>query len=135
MPDGVKDLLGRQFLGALGRRTNLDALFQRRDTNFEEFVEVGAGDSQETQPLQQRNRWVERLGQNTLVELELAQFTINVKVCRWQGRRVHVCLRKSANQYSNDFVTGPLTGRHFRTVGGPQHGCGRGARHRGQAAG
>ena len=59
----------------------------RGDAHHEELVEVGAGDRQELDALEQRMRRVLRLGEHALVELEPAQLAIDVQR-RWRsGRR------------------------------------------------
>ena len=56
-------------------------LEQRRHTNHEEFVEVRADDGQELHALQQRMVVVERLIEDSLVELQPAQLAVAVQ--RW----------------------------------------------------
>ena len=84
----IEDLLGIQFLRALCRCTDFDALLEARDTNFKELIEVGAGNAQEAQSLEQRNARVLCLREHALVELEKTQFSIDVQL----GRRRCVCV-------------------------------------------
>jgi hypothetical protein len=62
---------------ARGRRTR--AVAHRGDADLEEFVEVGAGDAQEAQSLQQRHALILRLRQHAEIELELRQFAVDVQ--------------------------------------------------------
>ncbi len=53
---------------------------QDRYLHFEEFIEIGIGDAQKTQALQQRYGRVLRLRQHAGVELQLRQLAIEVKL-------------------------------------------------------
>ena len=57
-------------------------LLQAGDADLEELVEVAGGDAQEAQPLEQRQRLVERLREHALVELEQRQLAIDVVLRR-----------------------------------------------------
>ena len=70
-------------------RTNLDTLLECRNTDFIEFVEVGATDTQEAQSLKKRDVRILRLFQYAFIELELAQFAIDVQFSGWCSWRVH----------------------------------------------
>ena len=115
VPQHFEHLLGRQHFGALGERTDFHALLQGGDADLEKFVEVGTRDAEKPQPLEQG--YVRILGQRQypLVELEHAQFAIDIQVGRRQGWRVHglLCFYR-AHQYSNVGVTRPLTVAQFR---------------------
>ena len=52
---------------------------QTRHADHEELVQVGAEDGQEFDPLQQRGRLVQRLFQDAPVELQPAQFAIEIE--------------------------------------------------------
>ena len=54
-------------------------LQRRRDANHEELVEVGRGDGEELDPLEQRMRLVPRLCEHPLVELQPAELAIDVE--------------------------------------------------------
>ena len=82
VPDRIEDLLRRQLLGPLCGCADLDTLLQRSDANLEELIEIRAGDAQKTQPLEQRHGRVQGHRQHALVELELAEFPIDVQVGR-----------------------------------------------------
>jgi hypothetical protein len=53
---------------------------QDRHLHLEEFIEIGIGDAQETQPLEQRHGWVLRLREHTEIELELRQLAIEIEL-------------------------------------------------------
>ncbi len=65
------------------RRMILDALAELphrcRQPDHEELVEIGAGDAEELDPLEQRMRGVGDLGQDAAVELEPAQLAVDVQ--------------------------------------------------------
>ena len=84
------ELLGRGEVvrAALGR-SHRQHLLQARDTDFEELVEVGAGDAQEAQPLEQGHTLVLRLLEHTPVELEHGELAVDVEVGALQVQRVH----------------------------------------------
>src|SRR5690606_23198414 len=56
-----------------------DRVAHRAAADLEEFVEVGAADAQETQPLQQRHRRILRLRQHAEVEVQLRQLAVGVQ--------------------------------------------------------
>ena len=53
-----------------------DLLFEPRNPDFKKLVEVGAGDAEKLDALQQRGRVVQRLFEHALVELQPAQLTV-----------------------------------------------------------
>ena len=81
-------------------------LFEGGDPDFEKFVQVSAGNTQETQPFQYGRTRVTRLFEHTPVELNQAQFAIEVAL----GKRQRLCVHKTlwnlrARQYTNDGIT------------------------------
>ncbi len=54
----------------------LDLVLQRGNPNLEELIEVGCGDRAELRPLQQGNARLGRELQDSVVEREPAQFTV-----------------------------------------------------------
>ena len=62
-------------------------VLEYRDAHFEELVEVGVGDAQESQPLQQGHALVLGLRQHAEVELELGQLAVDVQRGVAQVRR------------------------------------------------
>jgi hypothetical protein len=50
-----------------------------RGADLEELVQVGAGDAQEAQPLQQRHLRIQRLSQHAEVEIQLRQLAVEVQ--------------------------------------------------------
>ena len=54
----------------------LDLFLEPRDADLDELIEVGRNDAEETQPLQQRHRFVRCLCQHAPVELEDAEFPV-----------------------------------------------------------
>ncbi len=74
-------------------RTDLHALLEARDADLEELVEVGAADAQEAQPLEQRHVGIACLLEYPPVELEQAEFAIDVEVVHSEVQRQQVyCL-------------------------------------------
>ena len=65
---------------ARGAVAEFEQLVQRGHPDLEELVEVGAGDAQEAQPLEQRRVRVPRLRQHAEVELELRQLAVDVQL-------------------------------------------------------
>ena len=52
---------------------------QDRDLDFEEFVEIGVGDAQETHALEQRHRRILRLREHAEIEFQLGKFAIEIE--------------------------------------------------------
>ncbi len=78
--DGL-ELLHRDYLvRAALQGAERDLLFKSGHTDFEELVQSATRDAQELHPFQQRIRFVHRLGEHAPVELELAQFPVDVKL-------------------------------------------------------
>ena len=83
-------LLGdRQSVRAALHRAGLQQLLEARDPDLEEFVEIGAGDAQESHPLEQRNGGVLGLLEHALIEFEERQFAIDVELGGVQVAIVH----------------------------------------------
>ncbi len=78
-----EQLLRRQGVRGELSRSQLEQLLETGHPDFEEFVEVCRGNAQETQPLQQRHRLVERLVQHPLVEFEERQLAVDVILRRF----------------------------------------------------
>ena len=87
--DRVELLGDRHAVGGELPAAELLQLLQARDADLEELIEVAAGDAQELQPLEQRHRFVERLVEHPLVELEERQFAVDVVLRSLEIRRVH----------------------------------------------
>jgi hypothetical protein len=119
VPQYLEYLLSRQRLRSLRESAEFHPLLQGGDTDFEEFVEVGAGDAEKSQPLQQRHVGILRQREYPLVELQHAEFAVDIQIGGWQGGRVHGLLYFSlAGQYNNAGVTRPLTVAQFIRNGG-----------------
>jgi hypothetical protein len=86
----VEQFLCRDFLRSLRRRANLHALLERGYANLEKLVEVGATDTQEAQPLEQRNIGVLRLGEHTFVEFEQAELAVDVEAVHLEIQHGHI---------------------------------------------
>ncbi len=72
------ELLRRgEAVGALGRDALLDHVFEARNADHEELVEVGGGDRQEAQALEQRVAAVARLFEDAAVEGEPGQLAVD----------------------------------------------------------
>jgi hypothetical protein len=90
--DLAQQLLRRQAVGVGLHRAQLHALHEAGDADLEEFVQVGRGDAQELEPLEQRQRLVLRLRQHAPLEFQQRQLAVEVKlgcgeVGRGSGRR------------------------------------------------
>ena len=72
-------LLGVQAVGRHVLDAGAELLQQRRDPHHEELVEVGAGDAEELDALEQRMRRVLRLREDALVERQPAQLAVDVQ--------------------------------------------------------
>ena len=90
-----EDLRRRHFLGPGRERADLHALLEGRYANLEELVEIRTRDTEKSQALEQRRRRVLCQGQYTLVELENAEFSIDVQVSWGQGGDVHGALARN----------------------------------------
>src|SRR5437588_7895577 len=84
----VEHLRGGARVGARLGKLELDAFLQSGDADLEELVEVGGNDGDETQPLEQRHRFVGRHRQHAAVERENAQLAVG-KRRRKRGSAVH----------------------------------------------
>ena len=85
------DLLGGQAaIDAVIHDTGADLLFQAADTFHEKFVQIGADDTDELEPFQQRVGFVPGFVQNPLVELQPGQLAVEIKL---RGRQVDFALR------------------------------------------
>ena len=56
---------------------HLFLLLKARDAHFEEFVQIGADDAEEFQALEKRIRFLNRLIEDALVELQPAQLAVD----------------------------------------------------------
>ena len=72
----LEDLRGLQAVRPGREATQLGLLFQPRNADLEELIQVAADDAQVSQPLQQRNRRVFRLRQDATVEFEQAELAV-----------------------------------------------------------
>jgi hypothetical protein len=82
--DGGQGLAGGETVGTRFGDAGFDLLFEAGDSDFEELVEVAAGDAVEPEPFQQ---WVvgpEGFFQDAVIEFEPAQFAIE-EVCGAEG--------------------------------------------------
>ena len=77
LTDVVQYLACAQHVRPLGREPKLLALTQTADTNFEELVQVCRNNTEKLQSLEQRDRRIFDLMQDTLVEFERAEFPID----------------------------------------------------------
>lgn len=68
--DGGQRLGGAEAVRPASAGVDLGHLLQAGNANLEKLIEIGAGNAQKFQPLQQRNPIILRLGQHPLVELE-----------------------------------------------------------------
>ena len=89
MPDFIEQLLRRRFVRPGRARADLESLLQRGNANFEEFIKIRAGDAKESQAIEYGNSFITRLFKYTPIELQKAEFPVDVFVCRWLYRRVH----------------------------------------------
>ena len=83
----VEQFARRHAVGAGHGVAERNVVTQDRDLHFEEFVEVGIGDAQEAQALEQRHARILRLREHAEVEFELRQFAIEVQAadpCRFE---------------------------------------------------
>ena len=87
--DGGQDLARTEVVGAGLDRAGFDLLLQAGHPDFEEFVQVGAGDAEELQPLQQRGAGIAGLLQYPLVELQQTEFAVDVEVGMTEIGGVH----------------------------------------------
>jgi hypothetical protein len=85
-----RELLGRpEAIGAVVLRLEprVELLLQAGDADFEELVQVGAEDGKKLDPLEQRVAGVARFLEDARIELEPAQFPIDVELGRMPGHR------------------------------------------------
>ncbi len=82
MSNFIQQMLRGHLIGTRRRRTDLQPLFQRRNPNFEELIQVGRRDTQESEALENGNFVVTGLLQNTLIELKEAELAVNVQIGR-----------------------------------------------------
>ena len=79
----------RQSVGSALHRAGFQQLLEAGDADLEELVEIGAGDAEESHPLEQRNAAVLGLIQHALVELEKRELAIDVELRYLQVGVVH----------------------------------------------
>ena len=97
------------------------ATIQTKAGKLEEFIKIGTRYTEEPKSFQQRSVRIASLGQDTTVELEKTQLTINVFICGRRRWRVHdrSCWHR-ANQYSNrDVAFRPLRREIYAIVNYP----------------
>ena len=88
--DDTQQLGGPEVVRPRGRRdARGETMLQARDANLEELVEIRRRDAQELQPLEQRHGRILRLMQDTHVERQQRQLTIDVEVGQFEIQRVH----------------------------------------------
>ncbi len=87
--DSAQQLIRCQAIGSHWRRGDLHPLLETRYADFEEFVQVGGGDTQELEALQQWHRLVGSLVQHTPIKLKLRQLAIYVVVGKFKIQGVH----------------------------------------------
>ena len=80
LADAAQLLARGQTVGRAHRQAHLVAALQAGDANHVELVEVGGEDRQELGPLQQRQRGVRGQRQHARVEVQPAQFPVEVAV-------------------------------------------------------
>ena len=78
--DALQLLRRRQVVRTALGGSELLLLLEARDPDLEELVEVGAGNAQELQPLQQRHVVVHRLRKHAPVELQQRQLAVDVQL-------------------------------------------------------
>ncbi|MNY35280.1 hypothetical protein D3C86_1696790 [compost metagenome] len=92
LADPRQHLLRLQAVGAGQLAGEGDLLLQAGDADLEELVEVAGENQQELQALEQRGGLVERLLQDTDIELQLRQLAVDVQAAvvqpRYRGRRL-----------------------------------------------
>ncbi len=86
LADPRQHLLRLQAVGAGQFAGEGDLLLQPGDADLEELVEVAGEDQQELQALEQRRGLVERLLQDTDIELQLRQLAVDVQAAVVQPR-------------------------------------------------
>ena len=80
--------LARGAVVGLGRGVDeLGLLLEARHPHLDEFIEVGRGDAQEFQPLEQRHARVAGLRQHPLIELQQRQLSVDEQFGRIEARR------------------------------------------------
>ena len=77
LADGGKRLAGRESVGTRLEGMHLLLLFESSHAHLEELVEIRADDAEKFQPFEERVRFVHRLIEDALVELQPAQFTVD----------------------------------------------------------
>jgi len=78
--DGLQCLLGRESVRARLGGTQLQFLFQAGNADLEKLIQIGAGDAEKAQPFQQGHTLVLGLFQNPPIELQQAQFPVDVEL-------------------------------------------------------
>ena len=82
--DGPQLFAPATVVGAALRRAECLLMDQSGDADLEELVEVGVGDAQERQPLEQRHVVVFGQFEHAAVELELRQLAVDVQLRDWR---------------------------------------------------
>jgi hypothetical protein len=78
--DLLECLVRRKVVGAGLYRIRSGTLHQAGNANLEKLIEVGAGDAEKTQPLQQRGILILGLFEHAPVEFELAHLAIDIEL-------------------------------------------------------
>jgi hypothetical protein len=71
-------------VGPASQRAEFKSLLQTRNSNLEKFIQIGAGDTEESNALEKRQRFVVCLREHTAVEIEKRKFPIDVVLRRFQ---------------------------------------------------
>jgi hypothetical protein len=88
--DFGQQLSGCQFIGSLRWCVNFKQLLERSNSDFKEFIQVCARNAQKSDSLENWQSLVTGLRQYTSIELEEAQFPVDVPVCLSGCRAVHI---------------------------------------------
>ena len=94
----VQKLFGCNLVRSGGPGTDFDALLESGDADFEKLVQIGAGNTQESQSLEQWNGRVPCLRKHAMIEFEQAQLSVNVPVGWRNDRCVHSSIRRKSDQ-------------------------------------
>jgi hypothetical protein len=82
LADGAEGFGGGASVDAAFDDVAFDLLFEAGDADFEELVEVGAGDGEELDAFEEWVGGVERFVEDALVEREPAEFAAEEVICR-----------------------------------------------------
>ena len=90
MSDFIEKLLRCHLIRTRRWCSDLQSLFQACNPHLKELIKIRAGNTQETHPLEQRYGIIPGLRKHSLVELQEAEFTVDVPVDRWCNWRVQL---------------------------------------------